>query len=263
MFFGAAKLFGIFEAPGDVLLLLLLAGLGLALSRRSRPMGIRIAMAVALIFLAIAVLPISSWVSAPLENRFARTPLPAHVDGLIVLGGAVDAATTARRHIPTLNSRAERMTEFVRLAKLYPGARLVFSGGGGVFHPDPRASEAMVARQFFSQQGLDVRRVTFESRSRDTYENVLFTKAIVRPRPGQVWLLVQSASDVPRSMGIFRKQGWPVTPVPVGYKSGGDNSIDFANHLAQLDGATHEWLGLLAYRLTGRTDALFPGPQNP
>jgi uncharacterized SAM-binding protein YcdF (DUF218 family) len=263
MFFGAAKLLGILEQPGDVLLLLLLAGIGLALSRRFQRIGIRIATVVAVIFLAIAVLPIGTWVSAPLENRFLRTALPAHVDGLIVLGGAVDAATTALRHIPSLNSRAERMTEFVHLARLYPDARLVFSGGGAVSHPDPRTGEAMVARQFLAQQGLDLRRVTFESRSRDTYENVLFTKAIVRPRPGQVWLLVQSASDVPRSMGIFRKLGWPVVPVPVGYKSDGGNSIDFANHLAQIDGAAHEWLGLLAYRLSGRTDAVFPAPQNP
>jgi uncharacterized SAM-binding protein YcdF (DUF218 family) len=262
MFFGAAKLLGIFETPGEVLLLLLLAGLGVALSQRFGRTGLRIAMAVAFMFLAIAVLPTGAWVSAPLENRFPQTALPVHVDGLIVLGGAVDPMTTVRRHIPSLNSHAERMTEFVHLAKLYPAARLVFSGGGAVFSPDPRASEAMVAREFFSQQGLDVRRVAFESRSRDTYENVLFTKAIVRPRPGQVWLLVQSAADVPRSMGIFRKLGWPVIPVPVGYKSDGANSIDFANHLAQLDGAVHEWLGLLVYRLTGRTDALFPAPQN-
>jgi uncharacterized SAM-binding protein YcdF (DUF218 family) len=229
---------------------------------RRRRAGITLMSAVTFVFFLVAVLPLADWVRAPLENRFPRPALPAHADGVIVLGGAVDPNTTARRGIPSLNDQAERMTEFVRLARRYPRARLVFSGGNATFTVDPGRSETHVARLFFRQQGLDTRRVLFEGRSRDTYENVLFSKALAKPRRGEIWLLVASAEDVPRSVGIFHKLGWPVIPLPVAYKS--DNmSVNFAANLHRLDQAMHEWLGLVAYRLAGRTDRLFPSPDKP
>lgn len=262
MFFGAAKFLALFEQPGDLLLLLLIVGILLAWTRRYRRAGMAMTTVVAFIFLSIALLPIAAWVASPLENRFPRPPLPRHVDGVIVLGGAIDPETTALRGIPSLKADAERMTEFVRLAKLYPDARLVFSGGDAAFRVDPARSEAAAARLFFRQQGLDMRRMTFESRSRDTYENILFSKALVKPRRGEVWLLAASAQDVPRCIGIFHKLGWPVIPMPVSYKSDVAR-VDFARNLDRLDSAMHEWLGLVAYRIAGRTDALFPSPQNP
>jgi uncharacterized SAM-binding protein YcdF (DUF218 family) len=120
-------------------------------------------------------------------------------------------------------------------------------------------TEADTARLFFQQQGLDIRRITFENRSRNTYENVVFTKALVKPLPEQVWILVSSAQDMPRSVGIFRKQEWPVFPVPVAYKTG-DQSDHLSDDLSAIDDNVHEWLGLVVYYLTGKTDALFPAP---
>jgi uncharacterized SAM-binding protein YcdF (DUF218 family) len=261
MFFGLAKLLVHFTRPGDLLLILLAVGVVLIHLRRFRRAGAMLVTGVAILFLMIAAMPVAPLVLSPLENRFPRpATLPAHVDGLIVLGGAVDPVTTAIRGIPTLNSEADRMTEFVRLAKLYPRARLVFSGGMASATVDPGNNEATVARLFFRQQGLDVTRIIFEQRSRDTYENVVNSKAIVRPRKGQTWLLVASASDVPRSVGIFRKEGWPVLPVPVAYKSDYRGNQNFADNLQQLNSAAHEWLGLLAYWLSGRTETFFPAP---
>jgi uncharacterized SAM-binding protein YcdF (DUF218 family) len=93
------------------------------------------------------------------------------------------------------------------LAKLYPQARLAFSGGSGLLNVFPNPTEASVAQLFFKEQGLDIGHITFEDRSRNTYENVLFSRAILKPQSGQTWLLIQSARDVPRSMGIFHKLG--------------------------------------------------------
>lgn len=260
MFFALAKLLTILERPSDLLLLLLVIGVVLLRFARTRRAGTLLATGVAVALVAITFLPLAAWVEAPLENRFPRPAvLPGQVDGVIVLGGAVIPQTTARRDLPSLNGDAERMTEFVRLAKLYPQAKLVFSGGAAALHVDPEVNEAMVARLFFRQQGLDVGRVVFEQRSRDTYENVLFSRDLVRPRPGETWLLVASAADAPRSVGIFRKLGWPVLPVPVAYKSDGLDQ-NLTGNLGLLDRAVHEWLGLIAYRLAGRTDALFPAP---
>ena len=259
MFFLASKILVPLETPSDLLLLLLL--FGLAAFPFARRTGMAMAALAALLFLFITLFPVAAWVSAPLENRFPRPQtLPERVDGIIVLGGAVDPVATARRGIPSLNSAAERMTEFVRLAKKYPDARLMFSGGSGRLGALPSFTEADAARLFFAQQGLDAGRVLFENKSRNTYENVAFSKALAHPRSGQIWLLISSAEDMPRSVGIFRKVGWPIVAVPVAYKSDMPNSYTLGDNLFQLDHAAHEWLGLVVYYLTGKTDALFPTP---
>ena len=262
MFFTLSKILVPLESPSDILLLILCLGTICVWFSSSRRWGIVLVSGATLALLLTVVLPVSAWLSGPIEDRFPRPgTLPQHVDGIIVLGGAVDPIITQRRGLPSLNSDAERMTEFVRLAKLYPDARLVFSGGSGLL--GARAgdlNEADVARQFFAQQGLDPARVTFESRSRNTYENVLFAKVMVKPRLGQTWLLISGALSVPRTMGIFRKLDWPVMAVPVAYKSDSPHSYYLGDNLRELDRAVHEWLGLLVYRMTGKTDALFPAP---
>src|SRR5579863_1170381 len=107
MFFYLSKLFIPLERAGDLLLLGLIAGVILSWFVRTRRIGILITTIIALAFLAIATLPIASWLATPLENRFPRPlSLPRHVDGLIVLGGAVEPNTTAKRRLPTLNSDA-------------------------------------------------------------------------------------------------------------------------------------------------------------
>jgi uncharacterized SAM-binding protein YcdF (DUF218 family) len=264
MFFYASKLLVYFERPSDLLLQILMVGVVLTWLFPLRKIGILLTTAATLGFVAISVLPIAAWITAPLEDRFPRPArLPNRVDGLIVLGGAVNPTITALRGLPSLNADAERMTEFVRLAKLYPDAELVFSGGSGQLGASSNPTEAAVARLFFQQQGLDTRRIVFEDRSRNTYENVLFSKAIVKPRLGQKWLLVASAQDVPRCVGIFHNLGWSVIPIPVAYKSDPNIGEDFANNLSTLNRSTHEWLGLVVYRLTGKTDQLYPSPENP
>ena len=263
MFFVLSKLLVPLETPSDLLLLILLLGLLATWLGRFRRMGMAMITLATLVFLFVTLFPVSAWVTAPLENRFPRPPaLPDHVDGIIVLGGAIDPATTARRGLPTLNSAAERMTEFVRLAKKYPTARLVFSGGSGLLNlRRPAFTEADSARLFFDQQGLDTARMIFEKQSRNTYENVIFSKTLARPSAGQTWLLVSSARDMPRTVGIFRRAGWPVVAVPVSYKSDWPHSLILADNLPDLDDSAHEWLGLLVYYLTGKTDSLFPGPR--
>ncbi len=69
--------------------------------------------------------------------------------------------------------------------------------------------------------GVPDDRMSFEDRSRDTWENAVFTKELVQPKPGERWLLVTSATHMPRSVGIFRKIGFDVIPYPVDYQTGG------------------------------------------
>jgi uncharacterized SAM-binding protein YcdF (DUF218 family) len=248
-------------------LLVVLATLGLLLSwTRWR----RLSRALLLVgvggLLALLVLPLDQWATRPLEDRFSRPdPPPAHVDGIIMLGGALEAFVMADRGSVSFTSAGERVAEFVALARRYPQARLAFTGGTGDtsgFVPP----EADVMRPALADLGLPVERVTFESASRTTWENAVFSHRLIQPKLGEIWLLVTSASHMPRSVGTFRAAGWRVVPWPVGYKTTQHHTLKtlaapFGERLARFDWAVHEWLGMVAYRAIGRSSALFPAPE--
>jgi uncharacterized SAM-binding protein YcdF (DUF218 family) len=252
--------------PSVLLLLVGLVGLVLARVLSRRRAGLRLITVSLGSYLLILLLPIDQWALMPLEDRFARPdPPPAHVDGIIVLGGVIDSELSDDRGIPSLTSSAERITETVVLARRYPDSKVVFTGGDGDLLP-VFPTEADYAKQLLTELGLTDRPIITENRSRNTVENAVFSRALVQPKPGEVWLLVTSASHMPRSVSIFRQAGWPVVPWPVGYKTGHSAKVQFSREffrkLGQLDWAMHEWVGLAAYRYMGRTDSLFPGPDS-
>jgi uncharacterized SAM-binding protein YcdF (DUF218 family) len=137
----------------------------------------------------------------------------------------------------------------------------VFTGGtGSLDKQEYKATD--IARILFQQQGLDIDRVVFERESRNTYENALLTRQLIQPQEGQTWLLITTAWHMPRSVGIFCKQQWPVIPFPVDHVSTPSNLMPvrllFAENLRGLNIAIKEWVGLFAYYLTGKTTALLP-----
>jgi uncharacterized SAM-binding protein YcdF (DUF218 family) len=212
---------------------------------------------------ACLILPVDTWAVRPLEDRFpAITTPPVKVDGIVVLGGAIDDLTSRDRGTPTLNSAANRMTTFVGLARRYPQAKLVFTGGSGDLEQGV-SNEAEYARILIEQLGLPPDRVTFENTSRTTWENAANTYDLVKPQPGELWILLTSASHMPRAVGVFHKVGWTVLPWPVGYQSRDHISAypqSMGKKLAVLDWAAHEWIGLAIYYLQGRISALLPAP---
>jgi uncharacterized SAM-binding protein YcdF (DUF218 family) len=207
--------------------------------------------------------PVDQWLVRPLDDRFPPvTAPPAHVDGIIVLGGSIDDLTSEDRGVPVIGAAGDRITAFVALARRYPEAKLVFTGGSGNI-VQGMTNEAKWARILFASLGLPADRVIYENRSRTTRENATDSFALVRPRAGETWILVTSASHMPRAVGVFRHVGWPVLPWPVGYLSRDrlpGYSLSLGARFAIIDWAAHEWIGLAAYRARGWTDALFPGP---
>lgn len=258
-----SKLIDLVVTPSAILPLLCAVGLLLTL-RRIAPHWARRFLVVGIGgLLAFAVLPLGTWMMRPLEDRFSMPdPMPDRVDGIIVLGGAISVDQSVDRNTTALNDAAGRMTAFATLAHRYPHARLVFSGGNA----DPfvvKTSEAAIARSFFAGMGLETRAILYESESRNTHENALYSRRLVKPRPSERWLLVTSAVDLPRAVGCFRGVGWPVIAIPSDYHTLRNRS-GFAPGLVHgfraADWAVHEWIGLLYYRVRGWTPALFPGP---
>jgi uncharacterized SAM-binding protein YcdF (DUF218 family) len=257
-----SKIVGILSNPANLVFLLVAGGwLLLAMGRQRAGRGV-VGLAVALMVVC-GVIPLDEMLVQQLENRFPATVLPERVDGIVVLGGAIDPGISEARGQVAVNGAVERLTALLPLSRRYPDARLVFSGGSGtVLSQDIK--EARYAENFFRDIGLDVGRVILENQSRNTRENAVLTRDMVKPQPGESWLLVTSAVHMPRAVGSFRAVGWTVIPYPVDYQTAGTltptNSLRFNFGLGSYNGVLHEWMGLVAYRLAGWSDALLPGP---
>jgi uncharacterized SAM-binding protein YcdF (DUF218 family) len=263
MFFILSKVFWMLVSPGNLLLLLLALGVGLLLAGRAQA-GVWLTAGVTAAFLVLAVLPVGAWLVWPLETRFPRPePLPEPVDGIVVLGGMVDPGLSHRRGDPVLYGTIERFTEFFALARQYPEARLVFTGGSGSLL-EQEHREATVARALAERLGLPADRVLWERESRNTWENAVRAREVADPQPGETWLLVTSAFHMPRAVGAFRAAGWTVVPYPTDYRIDPAGlyrpGFSFADGLGALEAAAHEWIGLVAYSLTDRSSAVFPAP---
>ena len=265
MFFYISKIVWFCLQPSSVLLVLLIAGAALLFTRHQKTARRLILVAAALLLIG-GLLPLSTWLMLPLEDRFARTDLSgAEIDGIVVMGGSEDARVSSARHAHALNETAERLTEAAALARRFPKAKIVFTSGNVEILSAP-AIGAEAGGLVLEDLGIGGRdRLILERRSRNTWQNAVYTKALVDPKPGERWLLVTSAAHMPRAMGVFRKAGFRVEPWPVDYRTAGawDLLRPFdtpAEGLRRLDQVTREWVGLMAYWLTGRSSALFPGP---
>jgi uncharacterized SAM-binding protein YcdF (DUF218 family) len=199
-----------------------------------------------------------------LEDRFPQPALAEPPTGIIVLGGSTNTVLSQARGAVALNDAATRITSAVALSRRFPQARLVFSGGSGLLMLHS-SSEADDTRRIWTDLGVAPERITTEDRSRNTYENALFSKRLVDPKPGERWLLVTSAYHMPRSVGLFRAVGFPVIPYPVDYQTADDWTDylpprDATKNFERFDIAAREWVGLVAYRLTRKIHELFPAP---
>jgi uncharacterized SAM-binding protein YcdF (DUF218 family) len=265
MFFILSKTAAFFLLPSNLFIAIGVAGLALLLTRWRRA-GTRL-MAISLVLLLLAgFLPIGTVLEHTLESRFPPwNPARGAPDGIVVLGGAIAPRLSRAYGTTQLTESAERVATIAKLARAYPNARIVYSGGDGSLFADV-GREADYLYPLLDSFGVPRQRVLLEGRSRNTVENAVFTKQLVKPRPSERWLLVTSAWHMPRAIGCFRRIGFPVEAYPVDWHTRPRLHLwlsrQLGGGLANLDNAVHEWLGLLAYRISGRTTALFPGPEH-
>jgi uncharacterized SAM-binding protein YcdF (DUF218 family) len=263
MFFFLSKILGFLSTPSNLLVLIGLIGAALWLFHFRR-WGARLMIASLLALALAGSSPLNNALMLPLEQRFPPwNPASGAPDGIVVLGGSISPEISAARGEAALNEAAERITAVAELARKYPAAKIVFTGGSGSLFGG--ASEADFVLPLFESFGIARDRVLLETRSRTTVENARFTKELVHPKPGERWLLVTSAYHMPRSIGVFRRQDFPVEAYPVDFRTAGLESLwTFsglqARGLALFDTAAHEWIGLVGYWLNGETSEIFPAP---
>lgn len=234
--------------------------LGLLALLRWRRLGAGLLAVGALGYLALGILPIGSAALRVLEHRFpAITELESAPDGIVILGGAhLNPYKIDPLHVP-LNEWGERLTTGAALAKLYPQAKLIVTDGGV---PLPAATmSAMLLRSL----GIPQEQLVLEDRSESTYENAVFSYDVVKPKPGERYVLVTSAWHMPRAVATFRAAGWPE---PIAFPV--DHITDhrpawrawnrsLAQGLVLADLAAREYVAMADYYLTGRISELLPG----
>jgi len=267
VFFVLSKTLGVMLLPTNVLLGVGLLGL-LLLATRFVSLGRKLVVAFVVLMAICGCLPLGNWLLYPLEQRFPSWDATRGApDGIVVLGGSIDPDLSMNRGAPIVRSGADRIIAAVALARRYPKARIIFTGGSAnLISID--AKEADYALAVFESLGISGERIEIDRRARNTEENAEFSKALAAPKSGERWLLVTSAFHMPRSVGLFRKVGFAVEPYPVDWRVGGlidllSLRIFSLEALGSVDLGAREWMGLAAYWISGQSSEFFPGPDRP
>ena len=264
MFFVLSKTLGQMLLPANLLIGVGLFG-AILLATRWASLGRKLMVAAVVLLAICGFSPLGKLLLYPLESRFppwdAARGAP---DGIVILGGSIDADLSAAHGTAIVRSAADRIIAAAALAHQYPNARVIFAGGNSNLISND-AREADFAAAIFESLGTSKARLIMERRSRNTQENAEFSKALAAPKSGERWLLVTSAYHMPRAVGLFRKAGFDVEAYPVDWRVGERSDLLMFSTIA-LDGlgrtdvAIREWMGLVAYWATGKIDRLLPGP---
>ncbi|MBN8991585.1 MAG: YdcF family protein [Rhizobiales bacterium] len=265
MFFTLSKTLGYLLLPTNFLIGIGVVG-AILLVTRFAALGRKLVISAVLLLVICGLSPLGNYLIYPLEQRFPRWEAGGGKppDGIIVLGASIEADLSAAHGTPVVRGAPDRIIAAAALAHRYPNARIVYSGGSANLISND-AREADFAGAVFESLGIAKSRLIMERASRNTVENAQFSKALVAPKEGERWLLVTSAFHMPRSIGLFRKAGFAVEAYPVDWRAGGRGDLfSFSNvvldGLGRTDVAVREWMGLVAYRATGKIDDLLPGP---
>ena len=257
IFFIAAKLMGALLRP-DTWIVIALAVIVLALILQRRRIALWVSGITLVVLVVLSVLPIGNLLLQPIERSYPANPSVGLVDGIIVLGGGENARASAYWDQMQFNEGAERYTTALALARRFPDAKVLFVGGSGELRDVAGAtiSEATIAERFFKEHGIAPDRLLLEGQSRNTAENARLSLALANPAPNETWVLITSAFHMPRAMRSFDAAGWKdLVAWPVDYRTSGfrdDMGWNLTGNLLVLNTAIREYIGQLAYRLTGQ-----------
>ncbi len=267
MFFVLSKVVFFLVQPSTLFVALLVGGVVVSWGERYASAGKRL-MATGIFALLIAGFsPLGNVLIWPLEERFQRPVLAelGQIDGIIILGGFEEPRITEARQTLSLNEAADRLTEAVTLARRFPAAKVIFTGGAAdlLGRVEPAAEKV---RAFLIDGGVMADRIVLEDASRNTRENATMTRDLVKPQPNTRWVLVTSAFHMPRSVAVFRNAGFDVIAWPTDYRTAGIGDMlrpfdSLDGGLRRVDTAIKEYIGLIVYWLAGWTADPWPRPQ--
>jgi len=212
-------------------------------------------------FILVGVFPTGNLLLFKLEQQY-QTPsmIPDKIDGILILGGSTNVGLTILHEQVSFNDAGERLTESANTIRKHNPKKIIFSGGTKKQTFD--SSHSYVAKRFFSEIGVDTNKIIFEFKSRNTYENILFSKKIAKPKKDENWLLITSSFHMNRAINVAEKLNWQFIPYPVDFRTGKSftsfkPSFRLLDNFNYFDLASHEILGLISYYILGRSIKVF------
>lgn len=267
MFFAFSKIFWMLVQPLNAICLLILAG-GAIWWLFSLRIGKSLVLSGCVLLLVLGVFPTGPLLLTWLERHYPPIEIPQNLDGIVVLGGAFNAHATQRTGQLSANEDIGRMFCALDVMQSNPKAKVVFTGGSGDLL-NQSAKEGAAVRHFMAYQKPFGNELIYEEQSRNTYENAIFSKSLIEPKPEERWLLVTSAYHMPRSASIFAQAQWNVIAYPCARRTSGSYSAPFkrlpsvTDNFASLNIALKEVIGNAAYVLTGKSASFLPRAKVP
>jgi uncharacterized SAM-binding protein YcdF (DUF218 family) len=209
-----------------------------------------------ILFLFFGYTPLSNFLLNKLEDFIKPSKYPVQqLKGVIVLGGIFESGLKSKeRNDVSLNIGAERLTKALEIYNKNPKLLILFSGFSNELKPQGW-SESDMAKKFFLEQGVRLENLIFENKSRNTFENIIYSKDIIKNNKG-AWGLITSASHMPRSYFAFKKQGLVLEPINVDYRTGTSPifwiNFDIKKGLENWQIILHEVVGIFYYKITGK-----------
>ncbi len=209
-----------------------------------------------ILFLFFGYTPLSNFLLNKLEDFIKPSKYPVQqLKGIVVLGGSFNSGLQSKeRNEVLLNSSAERLTKVLEIYNKNPKILILFSGFSGELKPQGW-SESDMAKKFFLEQGVRLENLIFENKSRNTFENISYSKDIIKNYKG-TWGLITSASHMPRSYFGFKKQGFILEPISVDYRTGTSSifwiNFDIKKGLENWNIILHEVVGIFYYKITDK-----------
>ena len=256
MEFYLSKIINFFANPQHILFLIILIQLFLIFFTESKKLVIFFSKLFLILFFFFGYSPLNNFFLSKIEDYIQPSKYPIQqLTGLVVLGGSFEAGSESKeRNQVFLNSSAERLTKALEIYKNNPRILILFSGFSNSIKPQGW-SETDMAKKFFLDQGVRIDNLIFENQSRNTFENIKYSKDIITNYKG-TWGLVTSANHMPRSFFAFKKQGLILEPIHVDYKTGTSRmfwiNFDISSGLRNWGIVLHELIGISYYKLTNK-----------
>jgi uncharacterized SAM-binding protein YcdF (DUF218 family) len=256
MEFYLSKILNFFINPLYILSLVILIQLFTIFFLKSKKLVIFFSKLFLILFLIFGYSPLSNFLLSKIEDHIQTSKYPVQqLTGVIVLGGSFNSGLESKeRNEVSLNSSAERLTKALEIYKKNPRLLILFSGFSGELKPQGW-SESDMAKKFFLDQGVKLDNLIFENQSRNTFENIKYSKDIIANYKG-TWGLITSASHMPRSFFIFKKQGLILEPINVDYKTGTSRmfwiNFNISSGLSNWSIILHELIGVTYYKITNK-----------
>jgi uncharacterized SAM-binding protein YcdF (DUF218 family) len=256
MEFYLSKILNFFINPLYILSLVILIQLFTIFFLQSKKLVIFFSKLFLILFLIFGYSPLSNFLLRKIEDHIQTSKYPVQqLTGVIVLGGSFSSGLESKeRNEVFLNSSAERLTKALEIYKKNPRLIILFSGFSGELKPQGW-SESDMAKKFFLDQGVKLDNLIFENQSRNTFENIKYSKDIITNYKG-TWGLITSASHMPRSFFTFKKQGLILEPINVDYTTGTSRmfwiNFNISSGLRNWSIILHELIGISYYKFTNK-----------